>query len=48
MNAYFSSGLGDAPLAGYSSMHTLQNHLRSLDPHSAYLQWYEGQVDNGK
>jgi len=29
-------------------MHTLENLLHVLDPHSAYLQWNEGQVDDGK
>jgi len=29
-------------------MHTLDNLLQALDPHSAYLQWNEGQVDDGK
>jgi len=29
-------------------MHTLENLLQALDPHSAYLQWNEGQVDDGK
>jgi len=37
INAYFSSDLGDAILAGYISMHTLENHLPALDPRSAYL-----------
>ena len=37
-NEYFSSGLGNSTLAGYSSMHTLENHVRSLDPYSPYLQ----------
>jgi len=45
---YFSSGLGSSALVGYSSMHTLENHLRSLDPHSSYLQWFEGQVEDSK
>ena len=48
INEYFTSGLGNALVAGYSSMHILENHLRALDPHSAYLQWYQGEVDNGK
>jgi len=34
INQYFSSGLGDAESVGYSSMHTLENHLRLLDPYS--------------
>ena len=29
-------------------MHTLENHLRSLDPYSPYLQWFEGQVEDSK
>ncbi|RPA93469.1 hypothetical protein L873DRAFT_1705102 [Choiromyces venosus 120613-1] len=29
-------------------MHTLENHLRLLDPYSPYLQWFEGEVDDGK
>jgi len=29
-------------------MHTLENHLRSLDPHSSYLQWFEGPVEDTK
>jgi len=32
INEYFSSGLGSSALVSYSSMHTLENHLRSLDP----------------
>jgi len=48
INEYFLSGLGNASSAGYSSMHTLENLLQALDPHSAYLQWNEGQVDDGK
>ena len=47
INEYFTNGLGDCALAGYNSMHTLQNHLRILDPYSAYLQWFEGQVEDG-
>jgi len=41
INKYFSSGLGNASSAGYSFMHTLENLLQALDPHSAYLQWNE-------
>ena len=48
INEYFSSGLGNSTLVGYSSMHTLENHLRSLDPYSPYLQWFEGQVEDSK
>ena len=47
INEYFSNGLGDTASVGYGSMHTLENHLRSLDPYSPYLQWFEGQVDDG-
>ena len=45
---YFSSGLGNSTLASNSSMHTLENHLMSLDPYSPYLQWFEGQVEDSK
>jgi len=48
INQYVSSGLGNASSAGYSSMHTLENLLQTLDPHRAYLQWNEGQLDDGK
>jgi hypothetical protein len=48
INEYFSSGLGNSTLVGYSSMHTLENHLRALDPYSPYLQWFEGQVEDSK
>ena len=48
INEYFASGLGNASSAWYSSLHTLDNLLQALDPHSAYLQWNEGQVDDGK
>jgi len=48
INKYFSSGLSSSALVGYSSMHTLENHLRSLDPYSSYLQWFEGQVEDSK
>jgi len=46
INQYFSSGLGDAESVGYSSMHTLENHLRLLDLYSQYLPWFEGQVED--
>ena len=26
-------------------MHTLQNHLRRVDPYGQYLQWFEGKVE---
>jgi len=29
-------------------MHTLEKHLRELDPYSRYLQWFEGSVEDGK
>jgi len=29
-------------------MHTLENHLQLLDPYSQYLQWFEGQVEDGQ
>ena len=29
-------------------MHTLENHLQLLDPSSQYLQWFEGQVEDGQ
>jgi len=48
INDYFSSGLGNAESVGYSSMHTLKNHLLFLDPYSQYLQWFEGQVEDGQ
>jgi len=38
INEYFSSGLSCSALVRYSSMHTLENYLRWLDPHSWYLQ----------
>ena len=28
-------------------MHTLENHLWILDPYTAYLQWFERQVEDG-
>ena len=47
INESFTNGLGNSALAGYNSMHTLENHLRILDLYSAYLQWFEGQVEDG-
>ena len=38
INEYFSTGLGNSTVVGYSSMHTLENHLWSLHPYSPYLQ----------
>ena len=46
LNEYFSSGLSSSALFDNSSMHTLENHLQSLDPHSSYLQLFEGQVED--
>ena len=48
INDYFLSGLGNAGSVRYSSMQTLENHLLFLDPYSQYLQWFEGQVDDGQ
>ena len=47
INSYFSSDLGNPASVGYSSMYTLENHLQSLDPFGLYLQWLEGQVEDG-
>ena len=48
INDYFSSGLGNAESVVYSSMYTLENHLQFLDPYNQYLQWFEGQVEDGQ
>jgi hypothetical protein len=48
INEYFSSGIGNSTSVGYSSMHTLENHLRHLDPYGPYLQWFEGHVEDGQ
>jgi len=48
INEYFASGLGKSESVSYGSMHTLEKHLRELDPYSRYLQWFEGQVEDGK
>jgi len=48
INEYFLSRLGSSALVSYSSMHTLEDHLRSWDSHSSYLQWFEGQVEDSK
>ena len=48
INEYFSSGLGNSTLVSYNSMHTLENHLWSLDPYSPYPQWFQGQVEDSK
>ena len=45
INDFFTTSLGDAACVGYSSMHTLQNHLRRVDPYGQYLQWFEGKVE---
>ena len=47
INEYFTNRLGISSLAGYISMHTMENHLWILYPYSAYLQWFEGQVEDG-
>ena len=47
INEYFRNGLANSAFAAYNSMHTLENHLQILDPESAYLQWFEGQVEDG-
>jgi len=39
INDYFSNGIGKSTSVGYSSMHTLENLVRHLDPYSPYLQW---------
>jgi len=44
MNNYFSNGLGNLASVGYSSMHTLENDLRSFYPYGQYRRWFEGQV----
>ena len=38
LNECFTNGFGNSALPGYNSMHTLDDHLRILDPYSAYLQ----------
>jgi len=48
INDYFSNGIGFSTSVGYSSMHTLENLLRHLDPYSPYLQWLEGHVEDGQ
>ena len=48
INDYFSNGIGNSTSAGYSSMHTLENLLRHLDPYGPYLQWFEGHVEDGQ
>jgi Plavaka transposase len=46
INEYFTNQLGNSDSVGYSSMHTLENFLRRLDPHGPYLQWFEGQAED--
>ena len=48
INEYFSCGLGNSESVVYGSMHTLEKHLRELDPYSPYLRWFEGQVEDGR
>jgi len=43
---YFSSGLSTSAFVSYSSLHTVENHLRSLDRHSSYQEWFEEQVED--
>jgi len=48
INDYFANGIGNSTSVGYSSMHTLENLLRHLDPYRQYLQWLEGHVEDGQ
>ena len=48
INKYCASGLGNSESVGYESMHTLDKHLRELGFYTQYLQWFEGQVEDGK
>jgi len=48
IDEYFASGLGNSESVGYGSMHMPEKHLRELDLYSRYLQWFEGQVEDGK
>jgi len=48
INEYFASCLVNSESVVYGSMHTLEKHLGELDPYSGYLQWFEGQVEDGK
>jgi len=48
INDDLSNGIGKSTSVGYSSMHTLENLLRHLDPYSPYLQWLEGHVADGQ
>jgi len=47
INDYFSNSIGNSTSVGYSSMYTLENLLRHLDPYSPYLPWLEGHVEDG-
>ena len=47
INEYFTNRFGNSSLAGYNSIHTVENQLRILDPYSAYLPWFQGQVEDG-
>ena len=48
INEYSSSGIRNSTSVGYSSMHTLENHLQHLDPYAPYLQWFQGHVEDGQ
>jgi len=48
INDNISNGIGNSTSVGYSSMYTLENLLRHLDPYSPYLQWLEGHVEDGQ
>jgi len=48
INDCFSNGIGNSTSLGYSSMQTLENHLRHLDPYSPYLQSLEGHVEDSQ
>lgn len=43
---YFSNGIGNSTSVGHSSMHTLENHLRYLDPYSLFMPWLQGHVEH--
>ena len=48
INEYFSSDLGDLTTDDYCSMYTFENYLLFLDLDRAYLQWFEGQVEDSR
>ena len=48
INDYFTNRLRDSALVGYSSIHTLKNHLWRLDLYGQYLQWFEGKVKDNQ